>query len=80
MTVEDQLEALEALRALAALPDRQRQDLSLRVAGFSYREIAAMSGGRTFTNVNKHLVKARTAIRRANQSDPGATEDRPSSS
>ena len=67
VTVEDQLEALEALRALAALPDRQRRDLSLRVAGFSYREIAAMTGGRTFTNVNKHLVKARTAIRRANQ-------------
>ena len=31
-------------------------------------EIAAMTGGRTFTNVNKHLVKARTAIRRANAS------------
>ena len=80
VTVDDQLEALEALRALAALPDRQRQDLSLRVAGFSYREIAAMTGGRTFTNVNKHLVKARAAIRRANSSDPGAKEARPSSS
>lgn len=39
-----------------------------------------MTGGRTFTNVNKHLVKARTAIRRANQSEPGAKEARPSSS
>jgi hypothetical protein len=39
-----------------------------------------VTGGRTFTNVNKHLVKARTAIRRANQSDPGAKEARPSSS
>jgi DNA-directed RNA polymerase specialized sigma24 family protein len=80
VTVEDQLEALEALRALAGLPGRQRQDLSLRVAGFTYREIAAMTGGRTFTNVNKHLVKARTAIRRANQSDQGAKDARPSSS
>src|SRR5215212_9693547 len=80
VTVEDQLEALEALCALAALPDRQRRDLSLRVAGFTYREIAAMTGGRTYTNVNKHLVKARTAIRRANESDPGAKEARPSSS
>ena len=80
VTVEDQLEALEALRALAALPDRQRQDLSLRVAGFSYCEIAAMTGGRTYTNVNKHLVKARTAIRRANRSEPGAKEARPGSS
>src|SRR5215207_9073501 len=68
LSVEDQLEALEALRALAGLPDCQRRDLSLREGGFSYREIAAMTGGRTFTNVNKHLVKARTAIRRANAS------------
>ena len=68
VTVEDQLEALEALRALAGLPDRQRRDLSLRVAGFTYREIAAMSEGRTYTNVNKHLVKARARIRRANAS------------
>ena len=68
VTVEDQLEALEALCALAALPDRLRRDLCLRVGGFSYREIAVMTGGRTFTNVNKHLVKARTAIRRANTS------------
>src|SRR3954463_8087146 len=80
VTVEDQLEALEALRALATLADRQRRDLSLRVAGFTYREIAAMTGGRTYTNVNKHLVKARAAIRHADQSDPGAKETRPSSS
>lgn len=68
VTVEDQLEALEALRALAGLPDRQRRDLSLRVAGFTYREIAAMTEGRTYTNVNKHLVKARARIRRADAS------------
>ena len=68
VTVDDQFEALEALRALASLPDRQRRDLSLRVAGFSYREIAAMTDGRTYTNVNKHLVKARARIRRANAS------------
>jgi DNA-directed RNA polymerase specialized sigma24 family protein len=80
VTIEDQLEALEALRALAGLPDRQRQDLSLRVPGFSYREIAAMTDGRTYTNVNKHLVKARARIRRANQSDSGAKEAHPSSS
>jgi DNA-directed RNA polymerase specialized sigma24 family protein len=68
VTVEDQLEALEALRALAGLPDRHRRDLSLRVAGFTDREIAAMTEGRTYTNVNKHLVKARARIRRANAS------------
>ena len=38
------------------------------MAGFTYREIAAMTGGRTYTNVNKHLVKARARIRRANAS------------
>src|SRR5215208_2794348 len=77
VTIEDQLEALEALRALAALPDRQRQDLSLRVAGFSYREIAAMTGGRTYTNVNKQLVKARVAMTSRNQ---GAENPLPDSS
>jgi DNA-directed RNA polymerase specialized sigma24 family protein len=68
VTVDEQLEALEALRALAGLPDGQRRDLSLLVAGFRYREIAAMTGGRTFTNVNKHLVRARAAIRRGSTS------------
>jgi DNA-directed RNA polymerase specialized sigma24 family protein len=62
------LEGWSVLRALAGLPDRQRRDLPLRVAGFTYREIAAMTEGRTYTNVNKHLVKARARIRRANAS------------
>jgi RNA polymerase sigma factor (sigma-70 family) len=68
VTLEDQLEALEALRALAGLPDRQRRDLALFVAGYKYREIAQLTGGRTYTNVNKHLTKARTAIRSADLS------------
>ena len=29
------------------------------VAGFSYHDIARITGGRTYTNVNKHLVTAR---------------------
>ena len=65
VTLEDQLEALEALRALAGLPDRQRRDLALFVAGYKYREIAQLTGGRTYTNVNKHLTKARAATRRS---------------
>ena len=64
-TLDALLEAREALALLATLPERQRSDLSLLVAGFSYREIAEMTGGRTFTNVNKHLAKARARIRRA---------------
>jgi RNA polymerase sigma factor (sigma-70 family) len=64
-TLDALLEAHEALRLLADLPERQRNDLALQVAGFSYREIAEMTGGRTFTNVNKHLAKARAGIRLA---------------
>ena len=47
---------------LAALPDRQRDDLTLLVAGFSYDEIAELTGGRTYTNVNKHIAKARARV------------------
>jgi RNA polymerase sigma factor (sigma-70 family) len=65
VTIDDALEARRALRSLAELPARQRQDLSLRVAGFSYREIGQITGGRTYTNVNKHLAKARARIRLA---------------
>ena len=70
-SLDDTIEARWALRVLAELPQRQRQDLSLHVAGFSYREIAEMTGSRTFTNVNKHLVKARARVRlaRLQQSD-----------
>jgi RNA polymerase sigma factor (sigma-70 family) len=64
-TIDDAIEARRALRSLAALPARQRQDLFLRVAGFSYREIAQISGARTYTNVDKHLRKARARIRLA---------------
>ena len=35
------------------------------MAGFSYHEIAALGGGRTYTNVNKHLAKARARVRLA---------------
>ena len=63
--IDGALEAREALRVLAELPARQRDDLTLFVAGFSYREIAQITGGRTYTNVNKHLAKARARIRLA---------------
>ena len=63
------LEALEALRTVASLPDRQRRDFSLKVAGYSYEEIRVLTGGRTFTNVNKSLAKARRRIRRTRAAD-----------
>lgn len=66
--VDESLEARRALRALAALDARQRRYTTLRVAGLSYREIAAAEGV-TYTNVNKHLVNAR---RRLNDADERA--------
>jgi DNA-directed RNA polymerase specialized sigma24 family protein len=62
-TLDDALEALEAFRALASLPARQRVDLTLRLAGHTYEEIRHITGGRTFTNVSKSLVTGRARIR-----------------
>jgi DNA-directed RNA polymerase specialized sigma24 family protein len=62
--IDDVLEAREALGILASLPDRQRHDLTLRVAGFSYDEIAQLTGGRTFSTVRKSLDRAHAAIGR----------------
>lgn len=64
-SIDDILEAREALTILAGLSERQRADLTLLVAGFSYREIAQMTGGRTQTNVNKHIAKGRSRVRLA---------------
>jgi DNA-directed RNA polymerase specialized sigma24 family protein len=63
-SLDDSVEALEALRQLAALPERQRTDLALKIAGYSYKEIQNRTPGRTMTNVNKSLAKARARIRR----------------
>jgi DNA-directed RNA polymerase specialized sigma24 family protein len=63
ITIDDTLEARRALERLAELPPRQRRDLALRVARYAYREIAKITGGRSYTNVNKHLRKARARIR-----------------
>lgn len=71
-TLDDAIEARRALERLAELPPRQRRDLALRVAGFTYREISRITGGRTYTNVNKHLAKARARIRLAELRDAGA--------
>jgi len=71
------LEAREALRALAALPARQRDDLSLLIAGYSYSEIAEITGGRTRTNVNKALVKARQRLRRGTRTRTPPRADAP---
>jgi RNA polymerase sigma factor (sigma-70 family) len=67
-SASDHCEALEALAALAGLPDRKRVFLALKVAGYSYEEIAAQLGV-SYTNVNRHLVRARSAVRAARDRD-----------
>jgi DNA-directed RNA polymerase specialized sigma24 family protein len=64
-SLEDILDARDTLRLLAALPERQRTDLALKVAGYSYKEIQTRTPGRTWTNVNHSLVKARARIGRS---------------
>jgi DNA-directed RNA polymerase specialized sigma24 family protein len=53
---------LKALEALAALRERERRYLALKTAGYSYKEIADRCGV-TYTNVNKHLTRARARLR-----------------
>lgn len=56
------LEARGALSLLASLRPRQRDYLSLLVAGYTYQEIVRLTGA-TYTNVNKHLSRARASVR-----------------
>jgi hypothetical protein len=79
VSIDDALEARRALRRLAELPARQRQDLSLRIAGFSYREITQITGDRTYTNVHKHLRKARARIRLEELREAGGGQKAPPS-
>ena len=57
------VEAREALRSLAGLGERRRAALTLKVAGYSYREIQEMLGV-TYTWINRHLTEGRAALRR----------------
>lgn len=67
--LEDQLAAREALRALTALRPRERRYLELKIGGHSYREIQEICGGRSYTNVNKHLTRARARLRQIESSE-----------
>jgi DNA-directed RNA polymerase specialized sigma24 family protein len=60
---------------LAAVPAREREDLSLLVAGFTYAEICELAGGRTYTNVSQRLRKARARIRLFKRASPLASPD-----
>ena len=63
---ERELEAQHALRVLAALPEKQRRYFALNVGGYRYEEIMEVTGA-TYTNVNKHLTRARAKVRAARQ-------------
>jgi len=53
--------AAQALEALGALPERQRRLLSLKAAGYSYTEIAALEGVSARV-VDRHLRRARARV------------------
>ena len=53
----------ELLAAMAALRPAQRRALALKVAGFSYKEIQLLCGGKTYTWVNRHITEGRAALR-----------------
>ena len=63
---ERELEAQHALRVLAALPEKQRRYFALNVGGYRYEEIVQVTGA-TYTNVNKHLARARDNVRAARE-------------
>ncbi len=56
------LGAREALALLATLTDNQRLALSLQAAGYSYGELAEVTG-KTYTWVNRHLSEGRARLR-----------------
>jgi RNA polymerase sigma factor (sigma-70 family) len=73
--VDAALATRAALEALAALGERERRYLTLKTAGYSYKEIADRCGV-TYTNVNKHLTRARARLR-AFAAEAGARNGEP---
>jgi RNA polymerase sigma factor (sigma-70 family) len=57
-------EAFAALEVVASLPPRQRELIGLQVAGYSRQEIAVLTG-RSHRAVERHLRRARAALRDA---------------
>jgi RNA polymerase sigma-70 factor (ECF subfamily) len=53
----DAADAIDVRRALAALPERQREVVVLHVfIGFSFREIAQIAGVSTFTTASRYRL------------------------
>jgi RNA polymerase sigma factor (sigma-70 family) len=62
------LRSARALDALAGLPERKRTFLPLKVAGYSYEEIAAQLEV-SWRTVDRQLGRARAAVRAARDHD-----------
>ena len=62
-SVDDILEAREALRALERLKPQQRLVLCLQIEGHSYSAISRLTG-QSYTWVNRHLTEGRRDLRR----------------
>jgi len=73
--IELAFDAREALRSLAGLGDRRRTALTLKVAGYSYREIQDLLGV-TFTWINRHLTEGRAELRKRARLAEAAVEAR----
>ncbi len=56
-------EAHETLEPLAGLTPNQRLALSLQLAGYSYEEVAELTG-KTYTWANRHISEGRAALRK----------------
>src|SRR4051794_12435227 len=78
LTVPDDVAAIaerrQTLRALDELPDRQAQILVLHGCGFTYAEIARMTGA-TYRTVDRQLRRARERLRDADDQSLATRED-----
>lgn len=62
LDLDAQVDAHELAAALATLKPQQRLALGLFAQGYSYREIAELTG-RTYTWVNRHIGEGKAALR-----------------
>ena len=62
------IELRQCSRRSPALKPAQRTTLALKAAGFKYKEIQELCGGKTYTWVNRHITEGRAALRAARES------------
>ena len=72
--IELAVDAREALRSLAGLGERRRTALTLKVAGYSYREIQELLGV-SYTWINRHITEGRAKLRERARDAEEAVEE-----